>query len=236
MKIYVDADVCPVIRIIERLAEKYEMIHFNENVANIAMIYDKTVFNLVAQEIYWLSDTPDVKSNGWDAGNYRAAGVLYLQHKATGEMVQAINTHGPLDDEGNIKGFNLIAERSLSSDVPMFTVLTGDFNARPIPPADRPNELGYKIIAEKLQDTRVAAAESPCRWHSTWSGFEESTKTAHESTAQLDHIFVTKSEDVEVLTYKVNLDSGSAPFLSDHYPIESTVRIYNPAFSWSDFH
>ena len=220
------------------LAEKYELIHFNENAANIAMVYDKTVFNLVAQEIYWLSDTPDKVSNGWDAGNYRAAGVLYLQHKATGEMVKFINTHGPLDDEGNTKAFNLIAERSLTSDTPMFTVMTGDFNARPDPVANsRPNELGYKIVAEKLQDTRVAAAESPCRWHSTWCGWSESTKTAHESLAQLDHIFVTNSEDVEVLTYQVHYeDQGNLQFISDHYPIASTVRIYNPNNSWTGFY
>lgn len=214
---------------------KYEFLYFGDDASNLAMIYDKTVFNLIRTEKYWMSDTPDVKSNGWDAGNYRAACILYLEHKTTGEMVKAINTHGPLDDEGNTKGFELIAERSLSSDTPMFTVLTGDFNARPIPPESRPNELGYQIIAEKLDDTRVVAAESPCRWHSTWSGFDEATKEAHESTAQLDHIFVTRSEDVEVLTYKVNLESGSAPFLSDHYPIESTMRIYNPANSWTDF-
>ena len=152
-------------------------------------------------------------------------------------MVKAINTHGPLDDAGNKDAFNLIVKRSLSSDVPMFTVMTGDFNARPNPVAvNRPNELGYEIIAEKLQDTREAAAESPCRYHSTWSGFDEATKTAHNSVSLLDHIFVTRSEDVEVLTYKVNLESGSVTHLSDHYPIESTVRIYNPNNSWTGFY
>ena len=203
---------------------KYEFVYFGDDASNLAMIYDKTVFNLIRTEKYWMSDTPDVKSNGWDAGNYRAACILYLEHKETGEMVKAINTHGPLSDAGNVKGFELIAERSLSSDTPMFTIMTGDFNAGV-------DKLGYVPISEKLQDCRFAADESSTRDHNTFHNWGANT------TSIIDFCFVTRSEDVEVLNYEVHTDTGSSslPYLSDHYPIYSTVRIYNPANSWTDF-
>ena len=98
------------------------MVYFDKEVA-LAIIYDKTVFNLVSQEKYWFSDTPDELSNGWDGVNYRAAAELILEHKVTGEKVRAINTHGPLDDEGNVKAFELIASRSLSGENDPFTVM-----------------------------------------------------------------------------------------------------------------
>ena len=205
--------------------DKYTFLYFGDDASNLAMIYDHTVFTLIRTEKYWMSDTPDVKSNGWDAGNFRAACILYLQHKATGEMVKAINTHGPLSDEGNVKGFDLIAERSLSSDTPMMTIMTGDFNAGV-------NKLGYVPIAKQLQDCRFAAYESTTRDHNTFHNWGQNT------TSIIDFCFVTKSEDVEVLNYEVHTDTGSSSlsWLSDHYPIYSTVRVYNPNNSWTGFY
>ena len=210
------------------IASNYEFVNFSANDAtNLAMIYDKTVFDLVRTEKYWLSDTPDVKSYGWDAGNYRALATLILQHRVTGEVIRAMNTHGPVSDaEGNIKGFKLIAERSLSTDTNMLTIMTGDFNAN----VKATNLEGYPYIAEKLQDCRVSALESPNREHNTFHDWGANT------TEILDYCFVTRSEDVEVLNYQVHSDAGSIAYLSDHYPISSTVRVYNPALSWTEFY
>lgn len=197
----------------KNLASNYEMIYFDKDFAT-AIIYDKTVFNLISQEKYWFSDTPDVQSDGWDGVNYRGAAVLMLEHKATGEKVRAINTHGPLDDEGNVKAFELLAERSLSGENDPFTVLLGDFNATP-------NKLGYVPIAEKLQDCRVTAQKSPNRENRTWNGWSDTAKGI------IDYCFVSKSENVEVLNYRVRDDKwGAGNYLSDHFAVQATVRIY----------
>ena len=202
----------------ENLAEKYELIYCGREVA-LAMIYDKTVFNLISQEKYWFSDTPDELSNGWDGDrdhNYHAAYTLTLEHKATGETIKAINTHGPLDDPGNVKSFNLIAERSLSKDDGTITIMMGDFNARP-------GKLGYVPIAEKLQDCRVAAAKSPNREHRTWNGY---TDTA---TGILDYCFASKGDKVEVLEYKVHTNQfGKGYYMSDHFAVQATIKIHSP--------
>ena len=206
----------------EKLKSNYELIYFGEEVT-LATIYDKTVFNLVSQEKYWLSETPDEMSMGWGDTCYRAACILILEHKATGEKVRSINTHGPLVKDGNVKAFELIAERSLSSDNDTFTVMTGDFNARP-------DQLGYVPIAEKLQDCRVSAAESPNRQHNTYNGWG---KYPDDKLGEriIDHCFVSKSADVEVLTYQVrNEKFGEGNYISDHYAVQVAVRMN----SWSN--
>ena len=200
----------------ENLANKYEIIYFGDKETN-ATIYDKTKFNLVSQDQYWLSETPDVQSIGWGGTCYLAAGILMLEYKATGDTVRVINTHGALEDDTNVKGFELIAERSLSGENDPFTVMLGDFNATP-------GKLGYVPIAEKLQDCRVAAKESPDRDHNTWNNWGQTTKGI------LDYCFVSKSENVEVLTYKVRDDTfGDGYCLSDHFAVQATVRINLPS-------
>ena len=196
----------------KNLKSNYELIYFGKDVA-LAIVYDKTVFNLISQEKYWFSDTPDVESNGCDGMNYRAATVLILEHKATGETVRAINTHGPLDDTGNVKAFELVAERSLSGENDPFTVMLGDFNATP-------NKLGYVPIAEKLQDCRVTAKESSNRESRTWNGYKDTSKGI------LDYCFVSKSENVEILNYRVRDDKwGEGNYISDHFAVQVSVRI-----------
>ena len=199
----------------QNIASQYEMIYFYGNV-NLAMIYNKRTFNLVETEQYWFSDTPDVESYGWDGVNYRSAVILTLEHKQTGEKIKAINTHGPLDDNGNVKAFELLAERSLSDDNDMVTVLMGDFNATP-------NKLGYVPIEEKLEDCRYAAMESPNRDHRTWNGYNAT------ATGVLDYCFTTRSANVEILTYQVhNQTFGEGYYLSDHFAVQSTIKVHRP--------
>ena len=214
-----ECSMTPYQDITMELAENYTFVYFSRSSENLAIIYDRTVFNYVSKEMYWLSDTPDEVSSGWDNTHYRAAAILTLEHKETGETIRAINTHGALNDEGNVKGFNLIAERSLSNDNDPVTVMCGDFNATP-------NKLGYVPIAEKLQDCRLTAKQSPNRDRNTWNNFGKETKGI------LDYCFVSKGDNVEVLTYQVRDDKfgeNNDLYISDHFAVQATVRIRKTA-------
>ena len=203
----------------ENLIENYEIIYYGDDVTN-ATIYNSEVFDFVSQEQYYLSETPDEPSIGWNANCYLAADILMLKHKATEETVRIINTHGALDDNANVKGFELIVQRSLSGENDPFTIMMGDFNATP-------NKLGYVPIAEKLQDCRYAAKESPNRDHNTYNGWG---KYPDEELARriIDYCFVSKGENVEVLTYKVRNDKWlDGKYLSDHYAVQVELRIHN---------
>ena len=194
------------------LSENYQIVYFQDP-ENLAIIYDKTVFNLVSKESYWLSETPDVRSNGWGEATRRMAAILMLEHKATGETVRVINTHGALKDEANVNGFELIASRSLSGENDPFTVMTGDFNATP-------NKLGYVPIAEKLQDCRVSAQKSSNRESRTYNAFQDT------GGAIIDYCFVSKSDKVNVLSYQVRDERwGEGNYISDHFAVQTTVKV-----------
>ena len=194
------------------LESRYELVYFQEP-ENLAIIYDKNTFNLLSKEHYWLSETPDVRSYGWGEASRRMAAVLILEHKATGEKIKVIDTHGPLNDAANEKAFELIANRSLSGENEPFTVMFGDFNATP-------NKLGYISIAEKLQDCRIVAKKSSNResvTYNAWGG----------KGSIIDYCFVSKSENVQVLTYQVRDERwGDGNYISDHFAVQAQVRMY----------
>lgn len=194
------------------LESRYELVYFQEP-ENLAIIYDKNTFNLLSKEHYWLSETPDVRSYGWGEASRRMAAVLILEHKATGEKIKVIDTHGPLNDAANEKAFELIANRSFSGENEPFTVMFGDFNATP-------NKLGYIPIAEKLQDCRIVAKKSSNResvTYNAWGG----------KGSIIDYCFVSKSENVQVLTYQVRDERwGDGNYISDHFAVQAQVRMY----------
>lgn len=196
------------------LASNYKLIYFQEH-ENLAIIYDTTIFKFISREEYWLSETPEFRSYGWGETVRRMVAIVMLEHLETGETIRVINTHGALNDEANVKGFEMIAQRSLSEDSDMLTFMTGDFNAEP-------NQLGYVSVAEKLQDCRVVAAQSSNRENGTFHNWGATTRPVI-----LDYCFVSKSDRVKVLTYAVREDKwGDGNYISDHYAVQTTIKIY----------
>jgi endonuclease/exonuclease/phosphatase family metal-dependent hydrolase len=209
------------------LNSNYTMLNFprqtGSNAEGLSMIYDNTKFELVSSERYWLSETPEEMSYGWGEGYYRIAVVLVLKHIETGELVKAIDTHGPLDTIANTNGYQLIMDRSVNEGDP-FTFLCGDFNAGPV--TVKP---GYHIVAEELQDCRITALESSSRNDSTYTGFESYTPGQNGVGSIIDHCFVSNGDHVKVLTYEVCFDThgdnNNRYWLSDHFPVYTTVEI-----------
>ena len=203
------------------LASNYTMLNFpRENTSNpegLAFIYDSTKFEFISSEKYWLSETPDEQSKGWGEDYYRIAVVLVLRHIETGEIVKSINTHGPLEDEANVKAYELIMERSVKDGDP-FVFLCGDFNAKP-------NEIGYVPVAAELQDCRVSADYSSARDHITFSGWG-SYVDGETPDHIIDFCFVSKGDHINVKSYEVRTDRwGDGNLLSDHYAVQTVVEV-----------
>ncbi|OAX83155.1 hypothetical protein ACJ72_02497 [Emergomyces africanus] len=101
------------------------------------ILYRKSVWELVETSTKWLSETPDVPSYGWGAGNRRIVTIGVFQHKRSRELVLVMNTH--LDhqvSEARLHGSELIIKligeykkkqqyRCRIAGV----MLTGDFNS-----------------------------------------------------------------------------------------------------------
>jgi endonuclease/exonuclease/phosphatase family metal-dependent hydrolase len=76
------------------------------------ILYDKSVIKKIEVGTFWLSETPDTPSKGWDARYYRTATWGLFEHLPTGKQFFYINTH--LDHESvtaQVEGMKLIANK-----------------------------------------------------------------------------------------------------------------------------
>ena len=96
----------------------------------MAIFYLKDEVELLDGGTFWLSETPEKPSMGWDAACKRTCTWTKLKMKSTGKEFVYMNTH--LDHvgiEARKQGLALIVERA-NEIVPEGTVfLTADFNA-----------------------------------------------------------------------------------------------------------
>jgi endonuclease/exonuclease/phosphatase family metal-dependent hydrolase len=112
-----------------------------------AVFYLKEKFKLLESKTFWLSETPEEVSVGWDAALPRICTYAQFKEHTTGRVFWHFNTH--FDHVGKAARANsalLIIEKikSLVSPESVF-VLTGDFNASP-------NELPITHLKSAFRD------------------------------------------------------------------------------------
>ena len=171
---------------------------------HMSIFWNKKTVSMLKWGTFWLSDTPEKPSKGWDAECFRTATWALMKDKKTGKKFYFVNTH--LDHKGTEaqkNGLKLIVDRiaEINPDgLPM--VLTGDFNIEPKNPAL--NDLDARMqsarnIAEKTDD------------HATYNGWGK-------SSTMIDYIYVSGfSSCPEYQTVTKRYEDRK--FISDHYPI-----------------
>lgn len=175
----------------------------------MSIFYKKDEVELIDGGTFWLSQTPDQVTKGWDAACFRTCTWTILKKKDTGKKFVYLNTH--LDHKGqearkeSIKLIVAKAEELTGGKLPVF--ITADFNS------PTTNEI-FKPMQSAMKDARVEAPVTDERgtlncWGTTPPG------------VVIDHIFYrgTEAQKFEVLRDK---DYG-APYVSDHYPVMLTA-------------
>lgn len=175
---------------------------------HMAIFYLKDEVELLDGGTFWLSETPDKPSMGWDAACTRTCTWTKLKMKSNGKVFAYLNTH--LDHKGNVarkEGLALIMKRVkeiASDDMPVF--LTADFNAVTSNPIFEP-------VKEMLEDAREVALETDRR--STINFYQPGNEDKADWI--IDHIFF---RGVKAKSFKVLRDKNyGAPYISDHYPV-----------------
>jgi endonuclease/exonuclease/phosphatase family metal-dependent hydrolase len=175
---------------------------------HMSIFYNKKEVTLLKWGTFWLSDTPEKPSKGWDAACFRSATWALMKHKATGKKFYYVNTH--LDHKGKEaqkNGLALIVDKIQEINpkgYPM--VLTGDFNVVPTDPV-------LTDLDKRMSSARVIAKKTDNR--STFNGWGK-------SSGVIDYIYVSGfSECIEYQT--VDKKYGDWRFVSDHFPITATV-------------
>lgn len=175
---------------------------------HMSVFFDTNLIELENWGTYWLSETPDTVSFGWDAACRRTATWTLLKVKETGKQFYFVNTH--LDHKGKEarkNGLALIVERISAMNPEGFPmVLTGDFNVRPDNPC-------LSDLDKIMKSARAYAEDS------------DDTPSANGFKAPksiIDYIYYSgfeKCTDFKVVTQSY----VGIPFVSDHYPVVATL-------------
>ena len=171
---------------------------------HMSIFWNKKTVSMLKWGTFWLSDTPEKPSKGWDAECFRTATWALMKDKKTGKKFYFVNTH--LDHKGTEaqkNGLKLIVDRiaEINPDgLPM--ILTGDFNIEPKNPA-------LKDLDARMQSTRKIAEKTDD--HATYNGWGK-------SSTMIDYIYVSGfSSCPEYQTVTKRYEDRK--FISDHYPI-----------------
>ena len=175
---------------------------------HMSIFWNKKTVSMLKWGTFWLSETPEKPSMGWDAACFRTATWALMKDKKTGNKFYFVNTH--LDHEGKEaqkNGLKLIVDRigEINPEgYPM--VLTGDFNMKP----DDPN---LAELDSKMQSTRKIGAVTDN--HDTYNGWGR-------GSGIIDYIYVSGfSSCPEYQTVVKRYQDRK--FVSDHYPVSARL-------------
>ena len=175
----------------------------------MSIFYNKDKFNLKDWGTYWLSETPDEVSFGWDAACRRTATWCLLESKDGKRHFYYVNTH--LDHVGadaRRNGLALIVERIAKMNRegwPM--VLTGDFNVQPDDPC-------LQSLEGKMLSARVTAQTTDDKGsYNAWG----------KESKPIDYIYY--SGFAKALSFEtLDRQYAGKPFISDHYPVVAVLK------------
>lgn len=180
-----------------------------------AVFYLKDKYELVDSGSFWLSETPNEPSMGWDAACNRITSYAILKDKATGFVYAHFNTH--LDHVGEVAQAESIALISayiadIAPDIPV--VLTGDFNFSE-------GTYNYETILKTgLKDSKYMAAEFDD--HATYHGYH----VVITDNKPIDYVFVN-GYCSSVKSYSINSDFNHHILASDHFPVTVELTLFN---------
>ena len=172
-----------------------------------AIFYKKERLKLIKESTFWLSESPDEISVGWDAALERICTYALFEEKESGQKFYVFNTHfDHRGEKARRKSAQLILKQIKALNKEGYPViLMGDLNLTP-------DTKAIKSISKKLEDTRFAAkvAFGP---DATFTGFDFSKAPQR----RIDYIFA--SDNIEVRKYAVLTDSQNQKYPSDHFPV-----------------
>ncbi|WP_179318120.1 endonuclease/exonuclease/phosphatase family protein [Winogradskyella helgolandensis] len=178
-----------------------------------ALFYKTDKFNIIKSGTFWLSDTPQEVSMGWDAVCNRVCTYALFEDKISGKTFWVFNTHfDHIGKEARKNSAVVIIEKIKELNTKNYpVVLTGDFNMEP-------NHDSIKFIKTTLKDSKKIA-KLTFGPEGTFNGFHFDKPV----TRRIDFIFV--SENVDVSKYAVLSDNWNLHYPSDHLPILVTLRL-----------
>ena len=178
-----------------------------------AIFYKKSKFKVLKPSTFWLSETPNEVSMGWDAVCNRICSYALFEDIVSGKKIWFFNTHfDHVGVEARKNSAVLIVEKIKEINTENLPViLSGDFNMED-------THESIQIIEQELKDSKDIAklVFGP---NGTFNNFEFDKPV----TIRIDFIFV--SPKITVNKYAVLSDSWDCKYPSDHLPVFISVDL-----------
>lgn len=177
-----------------------------------AVFYLKDKYNVIDSGTFWLSETPDKVSFGWDAACRRVCTWAVLENKENGEKYVHLNSHfDHIGVSARANSVDLIVNKAKEyADLPV--VFTADMNVRQ-------GSTNYNQFVDSgvLRDTKFDAPDtmSYCTYHDT--------RPELHSDDIIDYVMI--NDNFDTVAYRVVTEGVDGRFVSDHYPIYADIVI-----------
>lgn len=172
-----------------------------------AIFYKKDKLKVLKSSTFWLSQTPEKVSMGWDAVCNRICTYALFENQKTNQKFWMFNTHfDHIGVEARKNSAMLIIQKIKEINTKHYpVVLSGDFNMED-------SEEGIQFIKQHLQDSKTISniVFGPS---GTFNDFNFNKPVIR----RIDYIFV--SSGVSVNKYGVLSDNKDCHYPSDHLPI-----------------
>lgn len=179
------------------------------------IFYKKERFTVKESNTFWLSETPNTISKGWDAALNRVCTYALFKDLKTKQLFWVFNTHlDHIGEQARTKGIELILSKIKELNTKKYPViLMGDLNSEP--QDDR-----ILLLKKAMDDTRAVSIEKPFGPSGTFNNFKH-----NEPVSKLiDYIFISKNSILKVKKYAVLSDSKDLKYPSDHLPVYVEVN------------
>jgi len=180
--------------------------------------YKKDRFILKLTNTFWLSQTPDTISKGWDAAYNRICTYGLFKDKKTKMTFWVFNTLlDHIGEQARTNGIQLILSKMRAVNTKNYPVIfMGDFNSEP-------NSDRIKALKNEMSDCRDISEEKPFGPSGTFNSFKHNEPV----TKLIDYIFIADNPKMKVRKYAVLSDADNLKYPSDHLPVYVEMEFIN---------
>jgi len=171
-----------------------------------AIYFDTLKVKLLDTETFWLSDTPDKISVGWDASMERICTYAKLQLKTSKQIIHVFNAHyDHMGVKARINSSKLICKKIKSLDK-VKVIVMGDLNSYPKSDA-------IKILSKKLDDGAQVSKKPLYGSLGTFNAFKKDMIPNN----RIDYIF---TKNLSINSYRhIDDKRNNGLCVSDHLPV-----------------
>lgn len=180
-----------------------------------ALFFKTEKFDLEESGMFWLSETPEKISTGWDAALPRVCTYGLFSLKNGDKKIWVFNTHfDHIGQKARVNSAQLILDKIKELNTENYPVVVmGDLNVEP------DNEV-IATFKKEMNDAYEVSKTGAFGPKGTFNGFHFDEPVIK----RIDHIFVSKN-GLEVLKYAILSDSKDLKYPSDHLPVYSLLEL-----------